>query len=275
MNAVAAGAARGSGATMRTALKTAALVLAVSFGARASGGGDAGLVFIDLFFNVLTLGLEVAALDQAVPPPQVSNAPPPPEGNQQRRADVLEQDEPPPYWRAPRRRFQSREGLLLSVGLGGGSMYVSSESPLRTGAFDLDFRLGYGFSDRFQFFMDLGVDTASYRYAGYPSDDVVSWSFTFRGQTVLIGDRAGNGLNVNFGLGIGGITRNSGTIDQQSSSTGLAVAGGLSYDARLTPLFAISPELFVTWHAIPNGQGIPQDVASVYGLRVNFLWYLH
>jgi len=57
--------------------------------------------------------------------------------------------------------------------------------------------------------------------------------------------------------------------------TGFALAGGLSYDARISPWFAISPELFVTWHQVPNLPGIADDVASIYGVRLNLLWYLH
>src|SRR3982751_6044817 len=44
----------------------------------------------------------------------------------------------------PSRRADARHGLLLSFGLGGGSAHLSNEGPGRTGAFDLDFRLGYG-----------------------------------------------------------------------------------------------------------------------------------
>ena len=268
---------------MKTACKALALVLAVSVGARAeeskavhaSGGGhgsDTGLFFLDLFFNLLTLGVEVAAIENSVPP---AIAAPPPPGAYAQRAIPDDDDPPPRTWRAvERRKFQSREGLLLSFGLGGGSMYVSTQGPQRTGAFDLDFRLGYGFSDRFQFFMDLDLDAANYRNGAYGSDDIASWTFTFRGQTVLVGDRAGNGLNLNLGVGLGGITRNSGYIDQQSSQTGLALVGGLSYDARISPWFALSPELFVTWHAIPTVPG-ERQVAQAYGLRMNFLWYLH
>src|SRR5207302_800928 len=169
-------------------------------------------------------------------------------------------------------------GLLMSFGLGGGSMFVSYPNDGRTGAFDFDMRLGYGFSDRFQLFLDVDLAGGKYPYG----DDIGSWAFTLRGQTVLVGDRAGNGLNLNLGVGTGGITRNNGYAypqgygyDQASSPAGLALAGGISYDARIAPLFALSPEFFVTWHAIPNGPRLPQDVASVYGVRLNFLWYLH
>jgi hypothetical protein len=258
---------------MKTVHKALAAALAVSLAAGAArasghgGGGDTGLVILDLFLDLVTLGVEVAALDA-----EATRAPPPPEAYKQRAPD----DDPPPGWRAPRQRFQAREGLLISFGLGGGSLYASSESPGRTGAFDLDFRLGYGFSDRFQFFMDAALDAASYPNGVYGSNDIASWTFTFRGQTVLIGDRAGNGLNLNFGVGLGGLTRNSGYADQTSSATGLALAGGLSYDARVSPWFSLSPEFFYTWHEIPVGYGAPgHDVASIYGLRVNFLWYLH
>jgi hypothetical protein len=279
---------------MRHTCKALALVLASALSARAeeapkakpasssssssssgsashSGGGrasaDTGLLVLDLFFNVLSLGIQVAVLDDAM-----SHVPPAPlEDSLARRYGDPEDDDPPPSWRRTRRQFQSREGLLMSFGLGGGSMYISSERGGRAGAFDLDFRLGYGFSDRFQFFMDVGLAGANSAYGG----DIASWTATMRGQTVLLGDRSGNGLNLNLGVGLGGITRNNGYNDQVSSPTGLALAGGISYDARLSPHFSLSPEFFVTWHAIPNRPGLPQDVASMYGVRVNFLWYLH
>ena len=274
---------------MRTATRVLALLLAVSLGARAegskgssshggghSGGSDSGLVLIDLLINFLWVGAEVAATETVV-----ASAPPPPEGYEQRLpAGSYEQrlpsgsEQDPDYWHPRRRHAQSREGLLLSFGLGGGSMFLSNQSPRRTGAFDVDFRIGYGFSDRFQFFMDMDVGAASYRNSLYGNDDIASWTFTFRGQTVLIGDRYGNGLNLNLGIGLGGVTRNSGYADQYTWPTGLALAGGLSYDARLTPWFSLSPELFYTWHEVPNDPG-SRNVASVYGVRLNFLWYLH
>ena len=42
---------------------------------------------------------------------------------------------------------QARQGALISFGLGGGSLYLSPEGPARVGAGDVDFRVGYGFSD--------------------------------------------------------------------------------------------------------------------------------
>src|SRR5207237_5228273 len=72
-----------------------------------------------------------------------------------------------------------------------------------------------------------------------------------------------------------GITYDAGYAYRSSSPAGFALAGGLSYDARLTPWFAISPEFFVTWHQIPNPPGTPDDVSSIYGVRLNLLWYLH
>ncbi len=171
----------------------------------------------------------------------------------------------------PRFRPQARQGPLLSFGFGGGSLYLSNAGPGRLGAADLDFRIGYGFSDQFQMFMDFNADGAN----SWNGDNVGSWTWTLRGQTVLIGDRAGNGLNVNFGAGFGGLTYDAGYPAQSANPIGFALAGGISYDARVTPWFAISPEFFVTWHQIPNVPGIPDDVASMYGVRLNLLWYLH
>ncbi len=269
---------------MRIATRTLAVLIAISLGARAEGRGSAshggggagtGLVLLDLFLDFVTLA-EVASYESAV-----AHAPPPPDNYEQRMPSGPEDD---PRFR-PRRYAQAREGLLLSFGVGGGSMYLSDPTfGGRTGAFDIDLRLGYGFSDRFQFFMDMDVGAASYRNAPgtvyYGSNEVASWTFTFRGQTVLVGDRAGNGLNLNFGVGLGGISYNNGDGsyyggygNQSSSATGLALAGGLSYDARLSPWFSLSPEFFWTWHEVPGDPGT-HDVANIYGLRLNFLWYL-
>ena len=210
-----------------------------------------GLFGLDLFLPIL--------IGPAEPPPQPVA----------QRAFPTDDDEPVATFR--RRRYQARQGLLLSFGLGGGSMYISNPGIGRTGAYDFDFRVGYGFSDRFQMFLDFDGQGANYANAG----DIESWTATIRGQTVLIGDRAGNGLNVNAGIGLGGISQYVGYWSRASSPSGLALAGGLSYDARLSPWFSLSPELFLAWHAIPNVPGYPQDVAAVYGFRLNFLWYLH
>jgi hypothetical protein len=185
--------------------------------------------------------------------------------------DLMRRGYSPRYYE-PRNRPQARQGLLLSVGAGGGSLYLSPEGPGRFGAADVDFRIGYGFSDQFQTFMDFNADMGSNFYG----DSVGSWSATLRGQLLLIGDRAGNGLNVNFGAGFGGLTYDPAAFGgYPSSPTGLALAGGISYDARITPNVAFSPEFFVTWHDIPNVPGIPDDTSSVYGIRLNLLWYLH
>ena len=152
----------------------------------------------------------------------------------------------------------------------GATLYVSDSGPARVGAADVDFRIGYGFSDRFQMFMDFNADGGS----TYSGDSVGSWTWTVRAQTLLVGDRAGNGLNVNFGAGFGGVTYETASADRSAGPTGFALAGGLSYDARLTPWFSVSPEFFVTWHQIPNLPGTPDDVSSMYGVRLNLLWYL-
>jgi hypothetical protein len=217
---------------------------------------DTGLVLFDIFLNTVAIGMQAAAMDAAAPPPREPTY-----------AQRVRDDSWSPY---RQRQAQAREGLLLSFGLGGGSAYLSNQGPGRTGAFDLDFRLGYGFSDRFQLFMDFAVDAGRYPQ----SSDFASWTFTIRGQTVLVGDRAGNGLNLNLGVGVGGVDYSDGYYATYSSASGLALAGGLSYDARITPWFSLSPELFVNWHQIPNRPDQPHDISSTYGLRLNFLWYL-
>ena len=193
------------------------------------------------------------------------------------RADAFDSGSAPyqrryaPRYDGRREELPARQGLLLSLGLGGGSLYLSNDGPSRFGAADLDFRLGYGFSDRFQMFMDFNADQGS----NFRGESVGSWTWTMRGQTVLVGDRAGNGLNVNFGAGFGGLTYDAGYGVGSNSPTGFALGGGVSYDARISPWCAISPEFFYTWHQIPNGPGYADDASSVYGIRLNLLWYLH
>ena len=252
-------------AAMKHLSKAVALLLALSLAAprAAQAHGDAGLVIFDIFLNVLAIGVEAAMLEEHARAA-------PPESYQQH----TDEDWPPPRWSPPRQthpRHQARQGLLMSFGVGGGSLYVSQPDAGRIGAFSANFRLGYGFSDRFQLFGDASFDAAT-----YPSgQDIASWTLSMRGQTVLIGDREGNGLNINAGVGLGAVSRSYGhDYASESSPTGLALVGGISYDARLSHFFSLSPEFFVTWHAIPNRPGLAQDIASSYGLRLNFLWYI-
>jgi hypothetical protein len=259
---------------MRSATLALALVSAAALPLRAEENGRAtarhgssdqasvvassGSFAFELFFNSLAFGLDIAALEDAA-------APPPRQPVVYRQRDSAEA-----AWDAPRRKMQAREGLLVSLGVGGGRVPRPTTGGGGGAAFDGDFRLGYGFSDRFQLFMDFSGDMG--RYPQYP--DFASWMFTIRGQTVLMGDRAGNGLSVNFGVGVGGVDYDNGAYSGYSSPTGLALGGGLSYDARLSPSFALSPEFFVNWHQIPSRPGFADDVSSVYGVRLNFHWYL-
>jgi hypothetical protein len=238
-----------------------ALLLAVSPRA-AQAHDDTGLVLFDIFLNMIAIGVEAAVLQDSAQPVEDSF---------HQHYEHADEEWPPPRWSRPaRRQHDARQGLLMSFGLGGGSLFLSQSDAGRAGAFDLNFRLGYGFSDRFQLFGDITFDAAT-----YPSGrDIASWTLTMRGQTVLIGDRAGNGLNLNAGVGLGGVSYGR-CCDSTNSPTGLAVVGGLSYDARVSRNFALSPELFISWHAIPNRPGLAQDIASSYGLRLNFLWYVY
>jgi hypothetical protein len=234
-------------------------------------------VAVDLFVGIFQLATEVALLDQMLDHAPVA----PLEDGWGRAAQsapaVADDEDSPGSWSESRRsrRHDARQGLLFSFGLGGGSQHSTTEAA-STGAFDLGLRIGYGFSDRFQLFADFSADTAQYRR----NLQLTSWTVTLRGQTVLIGDRDGNGLNVNAGVGLGGLSYSSyncdyGCYDSVSSPAGLALAGGLSYDARLGRWFALSPEIFASWHSVPNGPGHPNDHATAVGLRLNFLWYVN
>jgi len=228
-------------------------------------GAQTGLWVADVVLDLFQLGAILAddaqAREQAVPVAAAADD-----------DDRLEQRMGPRGYRYRRpRTHEARQGMLFSFGVGAGSLKVSPRKA--TGAFDLDLRLGYGFSDRFQFFGDLSLDAASYA----DGTDLSAWTLTARGQTVLVGDRAGNGLNLNFGIGLGGVSESVGDYyGSADSPAGLALVGGLSYDARVGPNFALSPELFFAWHQVPNARAdLADDISRAIGLRMNFLWYFY
>ena len=243
--------------------------------------GSTGNALLDVVLGAAELGTFIAlnevALEETTPGPAEDHW----AQALERRAGTREasegfaqsdpSDDPPPAAsrRARRvlRRHEARQGFLFSFGFGAGSLHLSPDQS--SGAFDLGLRMGYGFSDRFQSFLDLTADATSYG----DGRDATSWTFTWRAQTVLAGDRSGNGLNLNAGVGLGGVTRGySGYYGRDDSAVGLALAAGLSYDARLGRSFSLSPELYATWHSVPNYR-YPSDLATAVGLRINFLWY--
>ena len=207
------------------------------------------------------------------PPP----GPPPPNATRPYSRRVRRLVEPP---QAP--RGEARQGLLFSLGFGGASLFTSTPGYGRSASTDLDVRIGYGFSDRFQMFID--IDSASARYA-YGAQTELG-TVTLRGQTVLVGDRQGNGLTLNAGIGLGAFNTDPnggysyccgpagrGGRWGNDRQLGFVAAGGLSYDARLGRYFSLSPELFASWMTVPNDDR-KQDIATQVGLRLKLLWYL-
>jgi hypothetical protein len=226
--------------------------------------GSTGSPWADLFLNLFTLGVYAAAVNEHLEAHHemvedswgrtLERAPDAAPGFQQRRYGPVHRD--------------AREGFLFSFGVGGGAVRFSDPSYLRSGALNFGLRMGYGFSDRFQLFGDFSADAAFYSQ----SRELTNWLVTLRGQTVLIGDTLGNGLNLNLGFGLGGVTLNTGFGDV-SSAAAPALVAGLSYDARVSPHFALSPEIYFSYHKVPNGPGFADDQLWATGLRLNFLWY--
>ncbi|HWE23033.1 MAG TPA: hypothetical protein VG496_03740 [Myxococcales bacterium] len=233
--------------------------------------GSTGSPFADAFINLLSLGIFATAANEHMEAHQEmldSWRQPVEPDRSQGNSGGFEQRGYNPYSRP---RHDAREGFLFSFGIGGGAVRYSDPQYLRGGALNFGLRLGYGFSDRFQLFGDFSADEAFYPQSRY----LTNWLVTLRGQTVLIGDTLGNGLNLNLGFGLGGVTIHSSNCCYVDYSTGAApaIVGGLSYDARVSRHFALSPEWYVSWHPVPNGAGFEDDNFWSTGLRLNFLWY--
>jgi hypothetical protein len=192
-----------------------------------------------------------------------------PAGGEELRARAVESESTydGPYLAPSRRRRDAREGYLFSLGIGGAQNYLSGTG--HAAGIALSVRMGYGFSDRFQLFFDLSALPANYGFG----QQATSWTGSVRGQTVLLGDRQGNGLNLNLGVGLGGLDTSSAGAPFASSRVGLALAGGLSADMRISPWFALSPELTAQWHRVPNDYGFPSDIHRAFGGQLNFVWY--
>jgi len=228
--------------------------------------GSTGSPWADLFLNLFTLGVYAAAVNEHSEAHHEMV-----EDSWGRALERAPDRAPAPGF--PQRRYgpgrrDAREGFLFSFGVGGGAVRFSDPSYLRSGALNFGLRMGYGFSDRFQLFGDFSADAAF--YSG--SRELTNWLVTLRGQTVLIGDTLGNGLNLNLGFGLGGVTINTGFGDF-SSAAAPALVAGLSYDARVGRHFALSPEIYFSYHKVPNGPGFADDQLWATGLRLNFLWY--
>jgi len=240
---------------------------AVHGGVIVTAGTGSG--WADLFLNLLTLGVYAAAVNDHIEAQHEAV-----EDSWGRR---LERDgesgsaRPLEQRRYGPARRDAREGFLFSFGLGGGAVRFSDPNfSGRGSALNFGLRMGYGFSDRFQLFGDFSADAAFYPQ----SRELTNWLVTLRGQTVLIGDTLGNGLNLNLGFGLGGITiNNNGFGPDESRGAAPAVVAGLSYDARVGRHFAVSPELYFSYHQVPNGPGFGDDQVWAAGLRLNFLWY--
>jgi hypothetical protein len=230
---------------------------------RASTGSH----WADLFLNLLTLGVYAATVNEHIEARHEAV-----EDSWGRTLERKGEDGSPRPWEQRRYtpvRRDAREGFLFSFGVGGGAVRFSNPDFLRGGALNFGLRMGYGFSDRFQLFGDFSADAAFYP----GSRELTNWLVTLRGQTVLIGDTLGNGLNLNLGFGLGGITINNGFGPDISSGAAPALVAGLSYDARVGRHFAVSPEVYFSYHKVPNGPGFADDQLWAAGLRLNFLWY--
>lgn len=223
------------------------------------------------FLGALSLAFVAGAAETppraTVESAQLAAGPPPGGEVLQDRADRSDGTSDAPYGGVRRRRRDAREGFLFSVGVGAAQNYLSGAG--HAAGFALDLRMGYGFSDRFQLFFDLSALPANYGFG----QDTTSWTGTVRGQTVLLGDRQGNGLNLNLGVGLGGLDTYVGRAPFGSSRAGLALAGGLSFDFRVSPWFALSPEFIVQWHQVPNEPNFDPDIHRAFGGQLNFVWY--
>jgi len=230
--------------------------------------GSTGSPWGDLFVNLLTLGIFAATVNEHVEAHHEMVEDSWGRALERHPDDAAQKFEQRRYAQVPRR--DAREGFLFSFGLGGGSVRFSNPDYLRGGALNFGLRMGYGFSDRFQLFGDFSADAAF-----YPQNrELTNWLVTLRGQTVLVGDTLGNGLNLNLGFGLGGVTlNNNGFGPDVSLGASPAIVAWLSYDARVGRRFALSPELYFSYHQVPNGAGFADDQLWSAGLRLNFLWY--
>ena len=153
------------------------------------------------------------------------------------------------------------EGLYAAAGAGPALLITNAGNAL---ALDAELRLGYSFNPGMQIYLAGSTDSGSISGQTVRLNTVAAYLqyHLHVGRSVLVYSRAG------IGLGFGPLSINA---PNDTTGLGLAAAGGLGLEIRLTPSILIGPELFYRNGSIKSGQyGLD---LQVIGLQLGIFYY--
>lgn len=136
----------------------------------------------------------------------------------------------------------TRQGWLAGVGVGGGSAGLSANgnsSDRETGAAG-SLRVGYAFNS--QCSLELGGSAWTKETNG------TTFTFTTGGPTLnYYPGESGLVLRAGVGGGSGEAQVTNGNVTVTATESGFGVMGGMGYEFRVTPRFALGPQVNVGW----------------------------
>jgi outer membrane protein with beta-barrel domain len=157
---------------------------------------------------------------------------------------------------------QTRQGWLIGLGLGGGSAGISADgnSSDREGGVAASLRAGYAFNPRVS--LELGAS------AWTKEENNATLTFSATGPVLNYYPGAeGLVLRAGVGVGTGEASLQSGNTTITASETGLGVMGGMGYEFRVTPRFALGPQIYAGWIDLDSFN------ANWVNFELGFHWY--
>lgn len=155
-----------------------------------------------------------------------------------------------------------RQGWLVGFGIGGGSagVDVPGVDSDREGGFGGSLRAGYAFNQRIS--LELGGS------AWTREENGVTVAFAATGPTLnYYPGEQGLVLRAGVGSGTGKASVQQGNVTVSTTEDGLGVFGGVGYEFRVTPRFALGPQINVGWMDLDSFN------ANWVNVELGFHWY--
>jgi len=159
-------------------------------------------------------------------------------------------------------RVGNLEGFFAGVGAGGQLMIFAGNNAF---GYDAEVRVGYSFSAPLQLYLSGALDGATFSSGGLSTSFKAEQIAIFLQYHLLV--RPAVMIYARGGIGVG----LSGDYVPGSTAAGLAEAGGLGVEIRLTPGLYLVPELFYRGANL-SAQGSSDSYQSI-GIQLGIVYY--
>jgi hypothetical protein len=150
------------------------------------------------------------------------------------------------------------EGIYAALGGGGAFIFQPGDNSI---GYDVEGRAGYSFNPTLQLYLSGAVDGASFSGTFLRTEQIAAFLqyHVLVRQSVMVYGRAGIGVGL------------SGDIVPGSTAAGLALAGGIGAEIRVTPDVFVAPELFYRTASL-SAQGVERRL-QILGLQLSLVYY--